>query len=565
MDKKQALNAISLTADILELLGNDEFKVLAYRKAERMLERFEGSWDEALQTNFKKVPGIGAQLGSSLVAFADSGVFEPLSDVASLVPPGVLELFRVRGLGPKKVRVLWDAGVDGIAGLLEFARAGKLAVLKGFGAASSAKIMEAAEFTLKASERRLMAEARAVFGMLGLQLQGVASQLEVAGSLRRGLETCGDVDAMALGDRDQIMVALEPFEAKNDPEYPWLIKSCVEGVDVQLAVSSQETWGATQLMMTGSKPFLDGVKARAIEKNIEFSSRGMFQNGLAIPTPTERDAFEVLDLEYRIPEWREAEHLGLTDLPDPEHLVKLDQMRGMLHVHSNWSDGAASLRDMALGARARGAKYLGICDHSKTAIYANGLDETRVRAQWREIDSLNAELEDFRILKGIESDILADGRLDYDDELLAGFDFVVASVHSSFGLPEIQQTERLVRAVSNKFTTILGHPTGRLLLRRPPYKFDHAAVLEAAAASDTVIEINASPYRLDLDWREVLNARGTSLTFAINTDAHRVEGFDDLWYGVQVARKAALVTHRVINTLEMEDFLKLVATKRGRV
>ncbi len=562
MDKKQALKAISLTADILELLNENEFKVLAYRKAERMLERFDGNWDEALATNFKKVSGIGAQLGSSLVEFAESGVFAPLTDVASLVPPGVLELFRVRGLGPKKVRVLWDAGVDGISGLLEFGRSGKLATLKGFGAASSAKLIDDAEFTLKSSERRLIAEARAVFGMLADQLQGVVEQLEPAGSLSRGLETCGDVDVVAIGDRDAAMKALEGFGAQNDPEYPWLISANLEGVNIQLGIASKETLGAAKLMLTGSKPFLEIVKARALEKNIDFSSRGLFKDGVLISTLTELDAFQALDLEYVIPEWREAEHLGRTDLPNPENLIQLEQMHGMLHVHSNWSDGAASLRDMALGAKARGAKYLGICDHSKTAIYANGLDETRVRAQWREIDDLNAELEDFKILKGIESDILSNGDLDYDDEVLAGFDFVVASIHSSFGLPEAQQTERLVRAVSNPFTTILGHPTGRLLLRRPPYKFDHAAVLEAAKVHSTVIEINASPYRLDLDWREVLEAPASGLKFAINTDAHRVQGFDDLWYGIKVARKAALETNMVVNTLEMEDFLKLARAKR---
>ena len=563
MDKKQALNAISLTADILELLGENEFKVLAYRKAERMLERFDGNWDEAVQTSFKKVSGIGAQLGSSLVEFSESGVFAPLSDVASLVPPGVLELFRVRGLGPKKVRVLWDAGVDGISGLLEFARAGKLAVLKGFGAATQAKLIDEAEFSLKSSERRLLSEARAVFGMLENQLQGVASRLEPAGSLKRGLETCGDVDAVVLGDRDSIIKSLEAFKAKDDPDYPWLIAANIEGVSIQLAISSVETWGAAQLMMTGSKPFLEGVKARAVEKGIDFSSRGLFKDDVLVPTPTELDASQTLDLEYRIPEWREAEHLSRTDLPNPENLVRLEQMRGMLHVHSNWSDGAASLRDMALGAKARGAKYLGICDHSKTAIYAGGLDETRVRAQWREIDALNSELEDFRILKGIESDILSDGSLDYDDEFLAEFDFVVASIHSSFGMPEAQQTNRLVRAVSNPFTTILGHPTGRLLLRRPPYKFDHQAVLEAATQHKTIIEINASPYRLDLDWREVLNARASGLKFAINTDAHRVGGFDDLEYGIKIARKAALETSMVVNTLEMQDFLNLARAKRG--
>jgi DNA polymerase (family X) len=561
VEKKQAVKVLGLTADVLELLGENEFRVLAFRKAERMLDRWDGDWNAALERGMTGVPGLGGQLGPQVLEFAVTGSFAPLEDAGSLVPPGVLELFRVRGLGPKKIRALWDAGIDSISGLLEAARQGRVASLKGFGSSTQAKLIEEAEFTLRSSERRHADAAEDAFHALGAQLEGAVTRIEAGGSLRRGLETVGDLDAVVVGDREAVKRALEPFGASDDPEYPWLIRATIEGMDAQISVNDPQSWGAGMLMMTGSKAYLEPLKARAEERGMEFSSRGLFKGGVLVPTPTERDALKTLGLEYTIPEWREAEHLGIADLPDPEKLVTLGQMRGMLHVHSKYSDGANTVRDMALGAKARGSSYFGICDHSQFAFYANGLTPERVRAQWQEIDALNGELEGIRILKGIECDILNDGKLDYDDDLLAGFDFVVSSVHSSFSLSEVAQTERLVRAVTNPFTTILGHPTGRLLLRRAPYRFDHSAVLEAAESCGTILEINANPYRLDLDWREVLAWRNR-VRFAVNTDAHIVAGFDDLTYGVRIARKGALETDRVVNTWNVERFLEFARAKR---
>jgi DNA polymerase (family 10) len=561
VEKKQVVKVLGLTADVLELLGENEFRVLAFRKAERMLDRWDGDWNAALERGMTGVPGLGGQLSPQVLEFAVTGSFAPLEDAGSLVPPGVLELFRVRGLGPKKIRALWDAGIDSISSLLEAAREGRVASLKGFGSSTQAKLIEEAEFTLRSSERRHADAAEDTFQALSAQLERTVTRIEAGGSLRRGLETVGDLDAVVIGDRQAVKRALEPFGGSDDPDYPWLIHGTIEGMDAQISVNSDQSWGAGMLMMTGSKPFLEPLRARATERGLEFSSQGLFRNGVLVPTPTEQDAFEALGLGYTIPEWREAEHLGITDLPDPEKLVSLEQMRGMLHVHSKYSDGANTVRDMAMGAKARGSSYFGICDHSQFAFYANGLTPERVRAQWQEIDALNAENLGIRILKGIECDILSDGKLDYDDELLAGFDFVVSSVHSSFSLSEVAQTERLVRAVTNPFTTILGHPTGRLLLRRAPYRFDHNAVLEAAESCGTILEINANPYRLDLDWREVLHWRHR-VRFAVNTDAHVLVGFDDLIYGVRAARKGALETDRVVNTWDVERFLEFARAKR---
>jgi DNA polymerase (family X) len=560
--KKEALAALSLTADLLELLGQNEFRALAYRKSERLLERWEGDWDAALEDNFKDAPGVGAQLGRSLTVFAQTGVFEPLEEVRVQVPANVQELFRVRGLGPKKIRALWDNGVDSLTALVQAARDGKLATLKGFGKSTAEKLLEAAEFLMAVGERHRVGEAQMAFERLQELLEGVA-EVHPAGSLRRGLETVGDLDVVAVGEVTAITATLEPLGLLPDAKYPWLFAASVEGLTLQLAIASPQTFGATLLVMTGSKPFLERAWEASRRLGFgELTSKGLYDGYELIPTPSEPDAFKALELPYRIPEWREAEHDGV-ELPDPERLVTVSSVQGMLHVHTSYSDGAHSVLEMARAAQALGMTYLGICDHSQTAFYAGGLTPARVRAQWQEIDAVNAELSGLRILKGIESDILEDGSLDYDEDMLSGFDFVVASVHSKFDLSEVKQTERLIRAVQSPFTTILGHPTGRLLLRRPSYKVDVSAVLEAAREAGTVVEINANPYRLDLDWRDLLRAP-RDIRIAVNTDAHHTSGYHDLKFGIRVARKAAITRDRLVNALSCDEFLMLAREKRER-
>jgi DNA polymerase (family X) len=559
--KKDALNALSLTADLLELLGGNDFRALAYRKSERLLERWEGDWDAAIDDGFKDVPGIGAQTGRQMTQFAQTGLFQPLEELRAEVPTGVLELFRVRGLGPKKIRALWDGGVDSVNALIVAAKEGSLAAMKGFGKNTQEKLLEAAEFIQATGERHRLHAAENAFLVLKAQLEGIA-EVHAAGSYRRGFETIGDLDAVVVGEAEAIKAALERFGIAPDSQYGWLLNATLEGVKLQLAVASPENFGAVMLVLTGSKPFLE--RAFAASKRLgfgELTSQGLYDGYERIPTPTEADAFGALELPYVIPEWREPEH-DEAALPNPSDLVTLADVKGMLHVHTTYSDGAHSVREMALAAKRMGMHYLGICDHSQSAFYAGGLTAARVREQWQEIDAVNAEMEDFKILKGIESDILADGELDYRDDVLTGFDFVVASVHSKFDLSEADQTARLIRAVQNPFTTILGHPTGRLLLRRPSYKLNIPAVLEAARAAGTVVEINASPYRLDLDWRHALSAQ--SQRYAVNTDAHHTSGYEDLKFGVRVARKGAVTRDRFINALSAAEFMAFAQAKRER-
>ena len=558
MTKKDAVKALGFTSSLLELIGENEFRAKAYQTAERALDNLSGDWETLVEKGFTGVRGIGKQLATDLSQYHAVGVFAPLEELKTQIPSGVLELFRVRGLGAKKIRTLWDAGIISLAILINTAQAGELAALKGFGAGSQKTILENAEFAVLSSERRLLQDAQTAF----LKLKALfpsSIALEPAGSLSRHLETIGDLDVVALGDKNVIQGILGQFQAVLDKTYPHLFSFSFEGFTVQLAFATETTLGAAQFVMRGSKSFLKTAMNQAEAKGIALSSQGLFQNSVLIPTPSETDVFRQLELPYVTPVLREAEHLGKNL---PTNSLQQSELIGMLHVHTNASDGSHSLRDMALAAQSLGMKYLGICDHSRSAFYANGLSIERVKNQWLEIEALNQELEGIRILKGIESDILSDGSLDYPIEILSGFDFVVSSIHSQFTLSYAAQTTRLIKAVQNPFTTILGHPTGRLLLRRPSYEFDIKAVLEAALESGTVIEINANPNRLDLDWRIVLEHPQN--LYAVNTDAHSTAGYLDLVYGVQAAQKGGVTSERCMNTWSEQKFLEFALNKRLR-
>ncbi|MFN3265672.1 MAG: PHP domain-containing protein [Deinococcales bacterium] len=552
MTKKDALKALAFTASLIEYLGDNE-RAKAYQTAERALDSVTSDWEALCERGFTGVRGIGVQLAAHLAEFHATGKFPPLEELKTQISSSILELFRVRGLGAKKIRTLADSGIESLADLIKAAEENRLAALKGFGAASQKTILENALFAQKSAERHTRNHAELVFSRLGQRLSGVA-KLEAAGSLRRGLETIGDLDVIATGDKTSILERLG--NPNPDPNHPHLYHFVSEGMTVQFCHVEPEFLGAAQLIMTGSKPLLQELRSAS---ELELSSRGFLKGQNRLATPSEPEAWQLLGRSMPPPEWREAEHIGRKL---PLALLELPQIQGMLHVHSNYSDGSHSLREMALAARKLGMQYLGICDHSRSAFYAGGLSVQKVQQQWEEIDALNRENLGIVLLKGIESDILANGDLDYPDEILAGFDFVVSSIHSQFTLSQSAQTERLIRAVQNPLTTILGHPTGRLLLRRPGYAFDVAAVLEAAHQAGTIIEINANPNRLDLDWRIVLEHPQN--LYAVNTDAHSTAGLLDLPHGIAIARKGGVTLERCVNTWDVSQFLQFARQKRGK-
>ena len=561
--RKQLVGVLNTTADLLDVLGQEPFRASAYRGAARSLEAAGIPVADLVATGFAGVPKVGRAIATDLAAFVTTGTFAPLEEAASQVAPGVLGLFRVRGLGPKKIRALWDAGIDSLEVLREAARDGRVAALKGFGAKSAATILEAVEFVLSNQDRQHLSTGLDVSDTLVAWLDGLEPCL--AGDARRGLETVRTVRVTVTGSAEDVTARLaERVEDLTRLDPKPLLTGRVDGVPVEIAYAPAEARGALDLMMGGSTEYRASLRAQANAQGFNLSGRGLKRAGQLLPTPAEADVTRALGCPLRPAEYREPEHDAVWEtLPPPAELVTVADLRGLLHTHSVWSDGAATLPEMVetaarLGSPA-GGTYLGTGDHSRAAHYANGMSIERLRAYVREIRELQRS--GLPLLAGAEVDILEDGSLDYPDEELLTLDYVVASVHSHFTLDAGRQTERLVRAVSHPLVTILGHPTGRLLLRRPGYALDLDAVLAAASANGTVVEINANPARLDLDWRYALRWRDR-LTFAINTDAHVPAGLGDTRYGVAVARKAGLTPAQVVNTLSQEEFLAFVRQQR---
>ncbi|UBV43220.1 PHP domain-containing protein [Deinococcus taeanensis] len=562
--RKDLVNVLKTTADLLDLLGagDDPFRAQAFRSAARSLEGLTEEVDTLSARAFAGVPKVGRAIAADLLTFMQHGAFGPLEDAASLIPAGVLSLFRVRGLGPKKIRALWDAGIDSLEGLREACRDGRVAALKGFGAKSAASFLAAVEFALSAQERQHLSTASEIAGALCTRLEGLHPR--VAGDVRRGLDTVRVARVTVTAHPDEVRARLAGLVEDLAPvgTKP-LFAGRMDGVPVEIAYApAPEVRGALDLMMGGGAGYREALRADATARGFKLSGHGLTRGDVTLPTPREEDVTAALGVALRPAEYREPEHDDVWQtLPPPDALVSLRDLRGMLHTHSVWSDGAASIADMAAAAVRLGHEYLGTGDHSGAAHYANGLSTDRLRAQLKEVRELQAA--GLPLVAGAEVDILDDGRLDYPDDVLAELDYVVASVHSLFTLDAARQTERLVRAAGHPLVTVLGHPTGRLLLRRPGYALDLDAVLGACEANGTVVEINANAYRLDLDWRVALRWRDR-VKFAVNTDAHVPAGLGDARYGVMAARKAGLTPAQVVNTLSREAFLAFVQTLRAR-
>ncbi|WP_414657621.1 helix-hairpin-helix domain-containing protein [Deinococcus sp. VB343] len=554
--RKLVVRALERTADLLDIMGEEEFKSRAYRGAARSLETLPEETPELLARDFAGIPRVGKGIAAELSEFARTGRFAPLDAAAAQLPPGLLELLEVRGLGPKKIRALWQTGIDSLERLREAGESGELAAQKGFGAKSAATLLENVAFIFEARQWHLLSTGWNVADTLTGALTDLDPRL--SGDVRRGLETVRGVRVTVTGSAEDVQRRLP--ELRQVEEKPVLAGE-LDGVPLEVAYASADTRGAPDLLLTGSAEYVEHLRAAAAHKGLSLTEQGLKRGGDSISTPTEEDVYRELGLPPRPAEYREAEHDDLWQtLPSVEELVTVASLRGMIHTHSTWSDGQASIAEMAQEALRLGHEFLGTADHSRAAHYAGGLSIERLQAQLKEVRELQRA--GLPLVAGTEVDILEDGSLDYPDDVLAELDYVVASVHSGFTLDSARQTERLVRAVSHPLVTVLGHPTGRLLLRRPGYALDLDAVLGACEAAGTVVEINANPARLDLDWRWVLRWR-ERLTWAINTDAHVPAGLRDTRYGVAVARKAGLTPERVLNTLGREAFLHFVERQRA--
>jgi DNA polymerase (family 10) len=581
MDKRQVAAILEEIGTLLELQGENTFRCLAYHKAARAIEQLQGGLDEVVaQGRLGEIRDIGSTLAEKITELVKKGELPFHTELRQKTPPGLFDLLHLQGMGPKKVRALYDhLGIESLEQLKQACQDDRVAQLKGFGNKTQQKLLEAITFRERTGQRVRIDQAQLLAHQLLDAMADVPGirQIALCGSLRRCKETIQDIDLLLSADEPGpimehfvslpgVVQVLGQGDTKSSIALEHDLGSGRRLVlNADLRVVGDEQFPFALHYFTGSKEHNIAIRARAQRLGLKLNEYELAGADGPIPCQDEAALFKVLGLDYIPPELREntgeieaaAEHR----LP---HLVELRDLRGTFHCHTNWSDGRSTLEEMVESARARGLKYFGIADHSQSLTVARGLTPERVRQQWQEIDRVAKRFSDIRLFKGTECDILPDGRLDFDDELLAGFDYVVASVHTSFNLPEPEMTARVVRAVSHPRVTMLGHSTGRLLLQREGYKIDLDAVLKAAAATGTMVEINAHPQRLDLDWMGCRRAKALGVTLVINPDAHNANDVGLLGYGVDVARRGWLEKSDIFNTRTAAQVAKALAGRKAR-
>ena len=561
MDSRTAAHVLSRIAALLELSGANTFKARAYDGASRALRTIDTDDLAPLLESgeLARLSGVGPATLGVVRELVETGESAYLERLRASIPEGLLELLRLPRLGGVKIHALHEAlGITSLDDLEREARGGGLAKVKGFGPKTVQAILTGIA-KLRAAGDQMRIPAAIVEGVrIRATIAGHPDVVRagIAGSVRRHVEVVSDIDIVAGCRRDPAAVAASFANApgvrraaQRDPGT--LSITYVDGVCLDLRCVPDERFAVALWQMTGSEAHVTAITGHAARKGFALGSDELRDaKGRTIALPDEESLYAALGLPFIVPELRESGEevsaAASNALPD---LLRYDQLRGVLHCHSTYSDGKASVAEMAEAARARGWSYIGISDHSQAAFYAGGLKPDDVRRQHEEIDGLNASSGGaFTIFKGIEADILADGRLDYDAELLDSFDFVIGSVHSRFAMDEPAMTERVLRALDDPHLTILAHPTGRLLLARDPYGLDIDAVLEKAAARGVAVELNADPHRLDLDWRHLHAAKRAGVTIAIGPDAHSTRGLDNTSVGVMMARKGWLEAGDVLNT-----------------
>ena len=563
MTNKQIGKVLSQIGSLLILQGENTFKTRAYANAARRVETLsEPVEDMVHEDRLGKVPGLGASMVRHITELVRDGQSSYHQSLVQTVPAGFQEMLTISGLGAKKIRTIHDhLGIDSV-GELEYAcMENRLVKLNGFGAKTQERVLKGIDLIKRSRGFHLLDRALKEAKSLADDLLRHPDvwRVEIAGDVRRRMEVISEIDlVVSHPDRDRIMAILHRFGQVQAEDGQDLTVIGPTGLPVRVHCVPDETFAVTLYHWTGSDGHRTRVARHADDRGITITDRHVIHDRTVIPCPDESAIYDLLGLQFVPPELREGgeEIARASENRLPKLPVRSD-IQGVIHNHTSYSDGMHSLREMAEGARARGFGYIAVCDHSRTAAYAHGLSIERVLEQQEEIDALNAQFDDFRILKGIESDILPDGSLDYPDEVLASFDLVVASVHSMFNMSEADMTERMVKAIRNPHTTILGHPTGRLLLARDGYPVDVVRLIDEAVANDVAIEVNANPHRLDLDWRHLEYGMTRGARFSIGPDAHHVDELDYVDYGLYMVRKGGVTPDRLLNTLTAEELIRL--------
>lgn len=544
----------SLLSKLLDIHGENSFKSKSYSSAAFAIERLEKPVAEMDDSELYQQRGIGQSTGEKIRQLLQTGTMEALEQIRAATPDGVIDMMRIKGLGPKKLHTVWkEMGIESV-GELEYAcTENRLSAFKGFGAKTQNSILEAIAF-LQASQGFHLwahAESAAIIALTQLREALSGKRFELTGALRRQEETVDAIDMLTDATKDEVEAVFSGAAAVAldlDPAGRLIVRE--DGKPpLRFTLTTAEHF-LQSLFRTGSGPaFIEAFESRySIPENAADEAAIFSENGLAYVPPPLRESPLVLDLA--------AEN----KLPD---LIRTGDIRGIIHSHSTWSDGSNTIEEMAKAAMAAGYEYLVISDHSQAAQYAGGLPPDRIVAQHAEIDMLNAKLAPLRIFKSIEADILGDGALDYTPEILASFDLVIASVHSNLRMSREKAMERILKAIANPHTTILGHPTGRLLLSRAGYPIDHKVLIDACAEHSVVLEINAHPRRLDLDWRWISYAIEKGVLLSVDPDAHSVNGFKDVYYGVMSAQKGGLTKVGNLSSFTLAEFEAFLAKRKA--
>ena len=573
MQNAEIAAALDEVADLLELKGANKFQIRAYRSAARTVENLSRSVAAMIETGEDPatLPGVGARISGYLHELVETGRLAMLEELRSSFPPGLIELTRIPGLGPKKAVALGEAlGVASVADLEAALREGRLEGVRGFGARRAEKLLEAIASSAAARSRFLRTKAARLIGGVLKWMEDAPGllQIEVAGSFRRGVETVGDIDllARAEGDGARVVDHFVAFPGATRVEAAGSTKGSIvlrSRLQVDLRVIPGESWGAALHYFTGSKEHNVRIRQIAKKRGLRVSEWGVFRgegDDERIAGATEADVFASLGLPWIPPELREDRgEIAAAAAGTLPRLIDTTDMKGDLQMHSTWSDGRFTIEEMALACRDRGYEYMAMTDHSGgTPTMINGLTAERTRAQWEEIEIARERAPGIVILKGMEVDILRDGSLDMDDETLVGLDVVLVSIHSYMKMERSEMTKRVIRALRHPMVDILGHPTGRQLSRRPPFALDMDAVLEVAAEMDVAVEINASPNRLDLSDVHAFRAHELGVKLILSTDAHTRRELDNMRYGIEQARRAWCEACDVLNTLPWKEFQKWV-------
>lgn len=572
MDKKEVSEILEEIGTLLDIQGENPFKIRAYENAARTIAGItEPIENLVLRGELGKLRGIGETLVKKITELVTTGRLKYYEDLKASTPPGLIEMLAIPRLGPKKIKALYEQLKISTIGELEYAcHENRLLKLPGFGSKTEKIILEGIEFMKKHREEHFLnaalSQANAILdGMGGCE---EIIRISLAGSLRRKKEIIHDIDIVCSAkNNSKVMERFTTLPNIDEVIAHGETKSTVRmisGINADLRTISDHQFPYALHHSTGSKEHNVAMRGRAKEMGLKMNEYGLFRGEKNIPCKDEAEIYRNLGLAYIPPELRED--MGEIEAAEADklpNLVEEKDLKGFFHVHSTWSDGANTIEEMAEAARKAGYSWIGIADHSQAAAYANGLKIDDVSKQHQEIDRINSRMKDFHIFKGSEVDILDDGKLDYDDKLLGRFDYIVIAVHSRFNLNEEEMTSRIIRAMENDSFTILAHPTGRLLLARNAYSVDVRGLIEAAARTGTIIEINANPHRLDLDWRMCKYAKELGVKLSINPDAHRIDGIADMQYGLGIARKGWLEPADLLNCLTTEKVAQLIRDRKG--